>query len=161
MKNRFLLAVWAIVFMMIQALTNCSDPLEGTENGGPIPSAPVDTVVLVDTLEITDTLIITQPGPGGSETVCSRIASNQTEIVWMFRNQAGSFVLEFTAALEREHPDQILSVDIAGQEYQWHPAASPEYVTDLFLEQNAMIRITTKKPPSLGHTIHICLTIRQ
>lgn len=153
MKRIILLAVWAITLFEILLLVSCSDPLEST---GPSLSGPE---TLTDTLYIVDTLIVVVTDTVGSGTVCSRIASNQQEIVWMFRNDAESFILELSASTESDNPNQKLSVDIDGRQFQWSPASEPELTIDQFLNENAIIRIIAKAPPARGHAIDICLTI--
>jgi hypothetical protein len=117
-----------------------------------------DTIIFIDTVTIVDTVVVVEVDTLLNQ-VCSRISSNQSEIVWMFRNEAGMHLLEFTAVPESEHPAQTLSVFIEGREYQWIPTENPEFITELELSENTIIRIMPKKPPSLGHAIHICLHI--
>jgi len=179
-KKIIFLAAAVLIFTGIQFLANCSNPLEGLDGSNPAPPGPVieidtlydvdtvvvidsntvvDTVVVIDTNTVIDTVIIIEPDPGESQTVCSRIASNQQEIVWMFRNQEGTYLLEFDASLESEHPTQTLSVDIDGQEFLWTPADNAEFITELYLQERTVIRITPHKPPSLGHAVYICLKV--
>lgn len=161
MKNGISFTIWLIVLTGIQFVINCSNPLEDIDNGNLTPPGPitdVDTIIVVDTLPVIDTLIIVEPGSGESKMVCSRITSNIQEIVWLFRNSEGLYCLEFAAALESEHPTQTITIDIGGQELLWRPSDSSELVKDLYLDQNVIIRITPKKPPSLGHALDICLT---
>lgn len=174
MKNKISLAVWLILLIGIQFLINCSNPLEGIDEAKPVPPGPndtvdtiidydtilvVDTLTVVDTLIVTDTVIIVEPGPGDSGMVCARLTSVIQEIVWLFRNSEGMFKLEFAAAVERDHPVQTLTVDIDGEEFIWKPAEDSEFIENMHLDQNAVIRINPKKPPSLGHSIDICLTV--
>jgi hypothetical protein len=115
--------------------------------------------VIVDTLNNADTVLIINPDPFGSQVVCSRIASNYPEIVWMFRNEEGEYVLNFVAALESEHPTQTLIIDIDGHEFIWSPVENRELTKELTLGQNAIVRIVPQKNSPMGHTVHICLTI--
>ena len=155
MRRRILLAAWAIVLSGILLFLSCSDPLEGD---CPSPSGPV---ILIDTLYSIDTLIVVVTDTTGSRTVCSRIVSNQQDIVWMFRNEEGPFILEFTASTESDDPTQKLSLDIDGMEFQWSPASEPELITEQFLNENTTIRIIVRRPPARGHAIDVCLTISE
>lgn len=170
MKRSFSFVVVAALFFWIQFFVNCSNPLEDIGAGNQSPADPgngcdtifdIDTVFSTDTVTVVDTIIIAGPDSGWSRLLCSRIASNQPEIVWMFRNEAGNYLLEFTALPESEHPPQLLSVDIDGETIPWTPAENRELVTEATLGQNATIHIRPGKPPSLGHTVYICLTIRR
>ncbi len=118
-----------------------------------------DTIFVFDTLVLVDTLVIYEPDSSGTRTVCSRIGSNQHEIVWMFRNEAGPHLLEFTALVEKEHPAQVFGVFVDGEEIEWKPVNSPDMTTEIYLEQNATIMILPKKPPAFGHSVDICLTM--
>jgi len=118
-----------------------------------------DTVFVVDTTVIIDTVIVVEPGP--SNVVCATISTNQPEIVWMLRYDPGTYLLEFDASLESDHPAQSLTVDIDGREYQWTPAENPELILETDLEEQTLIRIVPLKPPSLGHSVHICLNITE
>lgn len=172
MKRLIFLIVAAMIFAGIQFLANCSNPLESVDGSNPAPPGPVieidtvyivdtlfdsDTVLVVDTNIIVDTVIVVEPGE--SNVVCSTIASNQQEIVWIFRNPPGTYLLEFDAFLESEHPVQTLSVDIDGREFLWNPADNAEFIMELDLQERTFIRIIPHKPPSLGHSIYICLKI--
>jgi hypothetical protein len=119
----------------------------------------IDTLVVIDTTSDVDTIFIDPSGPGGFGVVCARLSSAQKEIVWMFRNAEGTYLLEFVASVERAHPNQTLSVDIDGQTFLWNPLENSEYITEQLLGQHAVIRITPNKPMSLGHAIDICLTV--
>jgi len=119
----------------------------------------IDSIFVVDSIITIDTIIVVDPDGDGSQLVCSRIASNQQEIVWMFRNQEGLFNLAFVAALESDHPEPKLSVDIDGQTFPWSLVEDREWITNAHLGQNAMIRIAAEKPPAAGHAINVCLTV--
>jgi hypothetical protein len=119
----------------------------------------VDTSTVMDTITIIDTVIVIEPDSSGTSMVCSRIVSTLKDIVWMFRNSEGEYLLEFTAFTEFEKPKPTLRVSIDGQEFIWNPAENPEFITELNLSENTMIRITPNKPPSLGHAIDVCLTM--
>lgn len=118
----------------------------------------VDTVGIIDTVVVIDTVMVEIPTLD-SQFVCARISCNQKEIVWLLRNQAGLYRLEFAGEVENDQPVQTLKIDIDGAEYLWNPAADVEFVKELTLGKNATIRITPKKPPAFGHAIDICLKI--
>ena len=118
-----------------------------------------DTVFVVDTTVIIDTVIVVEPGP--SNVVCATISTNQPEIVWMLRYDPGTYLLEFDASLESDHPTQSLTVEIDGREYQWTPAENPELILEMDLGEQTLIRIVPLKPPSLGHSVHICLKMTE
>ncbi len=153
---------------MIQFIVNCSNPLDEVTARGPSNIDPGniydtiidnDTIVDVDTVTSVDTVVIINPDSGFAQPLCGPISSSQPEIVWMFRNAAGRYLLDFMALPESDHPVQQLTVDIDGQEFRWVPAAEPEMLIDITLGANAVIRIYPNKPPSLGHAVHICLVI--
>lgn len=150
MKKHILLVVGAVILIGIQFVVNCSSPLESTSE---LDSPPTIQVIVVDTV------IVVVSDTSGSLMICSRLNSYQQEIVWMFRNQAGKYRLEFSALIEREHPTQTLSVDIDGQQFQWLPAESAEFILEQNLEVNALMQIVSTKPSSFGHAIDICLTV--
>jgi hypothetical protein len=118
-----------------------------------------DTIVVFDTVLTVDTVIVIEPDPNGSQIICSRIACNQKEIIWMFRNPEGIYHLEFVAAVESDDPSQRLTVHIGNQAYTWKPSGNPEMIMDLHLDPNTTIFIESSKPPAYGHSIDICLTI--
>ncbi|MEE9442396.1 MAG: hypothetical protein V3V99_06990 [candidate division Zixibacteria bacterium] len=171
MKKPIICAVWTLLLTGSIIFVNCSNPLESSDLAGtdPVPSIDtlfsidtlhtIDTLTQIDTLTIIDTITIIEPGIGESQIVCGRISTTQKDLVWMFRNPEGTYNLEFTALTDRDKPAQELALDIDGQEFLWNPGENPELITELILSQNAVFRITTNKPPSLGHAIDICLSI--
>jgi hypothetical protein len=126
----------------------------------------VDTVVIVDTVTDTDTVVVidTQivevPDSSGSPVVCARLGTYQQEILWMFRNDAGDYRLEFVAVPEKENPARELTVNIAGQTYPWTPQLDRELIVETALPENAAISIFPAKPSPYGHAIDICLTMK-
>ena len=162
MKRIIFFAFAVLIFAAIQFLANCSNPLESLDGNRPAPPGPItqiDTVIVLDTNVVVDTVIIIEPGSSEAEAVCSRIASNHPDIVWMFRNPEGSYLLEFDAYPESSHPPQTLSVNIDGREFLWTPANNAELVTELYLSERTIIKIMLHSPPALGHAIHICLKV--
>jgi len=177
--NRILLfTALAAIFMVMLFIANCSDPLETINSKGYIPTEPggdtvfhfdtvividslihVDTVIVSDSTGHVDTVIIVEPGPSGPQLLCSRMACNQQEIIWMFRNPEGRFRLEFAASTERGHPTQLLLMSIDGQLVTWNTAVNLELTLEQSLRTNPTIRITSDKPHALGHAIDICLTM--
>lgn len=119
----------------------------------------VDTVIQTDT-SVVDTVVVIDSGSCGSQMVCARLGSGQKEIVWLFRNHEGPYHLEFAALTEMDHPTHTLTVDLDGETFNWSLAESLELVLDVNLSQNATMHITTSKPPSFGHSIDVCLTMR-
>jgi hypothetical protein len=122
-------------------------------------TSQTDTVFIIDTVLQIDTVVVIEPGDSGPIAMCARLSSCRQEIVWMFRNPEGDYRLEFTAASERDNPDQTLVVAIDGEKYFWKPSRDSEFITEQHLEQNAIIRINSKKPPAFGHAIDVCLTV--
>jgi hypothetical protein len=181
MKRFILSTVCALLLIVPQLFINCSQPLESADNPGgvqPGPGLKIDTLVIIDTIVVVnenktdtlyvfdttvhiDTLVIIDPGGGSSQIVCDQLGSGQKYIVWMFRNPGGEYLLEFVANAERIHPSHDLSVFVNGVEYTWLPAESSEFLLQEKLEENAVIRIVSNKPSSLGHPIDICLTLGQ
>lgn len=168
MKRHFFYIAAAIIFLAIQFIANCSNPLDDATARGPSNINPgnvydtvidTDTVVDVDTVTSVDTVVIISHDSGFSQPLCSQISSSQPEIVWIFRNAAGRYLLEFMALPESNHPVQQLTIEIDGQLLNWIPSDESEMVIDATLGQNAVIRIYSNKPLSLGHAVHICLVI--
>lgn len=120
-----------------------------------------DTVYYVDTVIQVDTVVIDNPGTGGPLFVCAALSTGEKEIVWMFRNSSGRFLLEFAASTKKVDPSQTVTVKIGGQEYEWKPARENELTIEQDLGENATIRITPNKPPCYGHSISICLTMTE
>ena len=118
-----------------------------------------DTVYVIDTTGQTDTVVVVVEGGDGAQTVCARLSSTRQEIMWMFRNEAGPFLLEFTAAAERLHPTQVLSVTVDGQVVEWIPGENRELILQQDLGENAAIEIYSGKPGAFGHAIDVCLTL--
>lgn len=181
MRKLILLAVCAIVFIGVQFLVNCSDPLE---NGSlaPVPPAEpevdtiyrfdtvvvmvfdsvfhVDSLIRIDSIFHVDTVFIVDNDTiESSRMVCARLASSQQEIVWMFRNPDGVYRLEFSASTESGRPTQTLSVNIDGQLFEWSPGKNAEFIIALHLRPNAIVRITSNNPGAFGHAIDVCLTM--
>jgi len=168
MKRLTILAIWTIALLTIQFFTNCSNPLDTIDDGSN-PDDPkidtttvynTDTIFVTDTVALVDTMIVVITDTTGAQFVCARLVSNLQEIVWLFRNHEGRYSFEFAAAIESEHPTQTLMVDIDGEEFRWSPAKEPELLMETNLEKNAIVRISPAKPRSLGHAIHICLTVQ-
>ena len=156
----------AIMLIAVPLMLCCSDPLRSSQQS-PTPSGPgrvdtlviIDTVVVIDSTSHVDTVIIIKPGSGEPQLLCSRIASNQKDIVWMFRNPPGRYRLEFQASTERDKPEQSLTVTIDGHDFVWAVGEDPEFITELLLGERTTVRITSNVPPASGHAIDICLTI--
>lgn len=183
MKRIIVFAALSILCMVVNFCVNCSNPLDIENVAPPKHLTDVDTVYNLDTLNTSDTIIIVDTiynldtlntsdttfivdtvivvvhDTSGSQIVCSRIACNQKEIVWMFRNAEGSYKLEFVASTEEDQPCQKLVVDIDGQEFSWKPVESPELIMEQNLNQNTTIQISSTNPKALGHAIYICLTL--
>lgn len=119
----------------------------------------VDTVTIVDTIIFVDTVEITLPDTSGTHMVCARLGSNQQEIVWLFRNEAGLYSLEFSSLPDRDKPARTLYVSIGDQEFEWPLEESLEYLTEAALVENAVIIIRSSKPSSFGHAIDICIDV--
>ncbi|UCD63993.1 MAG: hypothetical protein JSW34_00775 [Candidatus Zixiibacteriota bacterium] len=168
MRRTILLAVWAVICLGVYLFVNCSDPLDSIDQDGWDPIGPItdvdtiieyDTVTVTDTVTYVDTLIIYEPQPGDPQTVCSIILDNLREVIWMFRNDEGTYRLLFEAAAAREFTFRTLMVDIDGQFFEWNPSKDPEFTRELPVSQNATIRILADQPMLLGHQVDVCLTI--
>ena len=119
----------------------------------------VDTIVIFDTLTIQDTVIVIVPDSGGPFMFCSRLGSNQQEVVWMFRNSAGPYRLEISAHAERLQPEPNMVVNVDGVTYDWNLAESSELILDQPLSENATVIIERGKPNPFGHAIDFCILI--
>jgi hypothetical protein len=178
MKRFLIIFAFAIVALASQFFANCSDPLDTGSSHNLTPVAPggdtivyidtifvfdstyqFDTLVIIDSTSHVDTVIIVEPGPNGPLMLCSRLACNQKSIIWMFRNEKGSYRLEFTAATKCSHPTQKLVLNIDGHSFFWDTSRKQELVLDKHLNAHAKICIYSTKPRALGHSIDICLTM--
>ncbi|MEE8577324.1 MAG: hypothetical protein V3T31_08705 [candidate division Zixibacteria bacterium] len=175
----FLLAT-ALLLTGLLVIVNCSKPLESSRLDEPKPpiiivdtlysvdtiligdsTTQYDTVIMIDTIIRIDTVVIVEPDTTGMHFVCDRLGSNRKEVIWMIGNSGGDFLLEFGAVTEREHPTQILVVDIDGKLYEWPTAEGLELTVEQHLSAKTTIRIETDAPNSYGHAIDICLTINE
>ncbi len=118
-----------------------------------------DTLTVYDTTTIVDTVIIVEPDTMNTGYICGRLGAHRKDLVWMFQNDAGTILFEFKANSEYDHPTQVLTIDIDGQEYVWDLEEAIELAFDQELSENAMIRIVPDKPSAYGHEVDICLTI--
>lgn len=117
-----------------------------------------DTITIVDTVVQTETVIVVVPDTS-KEPLCGVLSKNQKEIVWILKNTAGIYRLEFLADVESAQPNQTLTVEIGDQSYIWDPNANPDFIVDQTLADRTTIRITTNIPPARGHAINVCLNV--
>ncbi|UCC79698.1 MAG: hypothetical protein JSW64_15775, partial [Candidatus Zixiibacteriota bacterium] len=140
MKKLILFLIWAVIFIGLLYLANCSKPLDVDE----IIQAPPDTVFVSDTVTFTDTLYADTTfidtliidtliidtlyiDTTIVDTVfidsvyCARLSSHRQEIVWILFNQPGTYQLDFLAIAERIRRSQTLVIDIDGSSYSWCP----------------------------------------
>lgn len=123
----------------------------------------VDTTVVVDTIRQVDTVIhvdtvkIGDPVDCNPEPFCGKLSACDKDLVWMFRNSAGDYKLEFSGYAEKDQPLQTIVVTIDGKDYYWQAATDPLWVTQLALPANTTIKIKLTSPPAYGHAISICL----
>lgn len=150
MRRTIFLAILALVLAGALFQLNCSKPLETLSDQDPIQ---------IDTIYIVDTVYVNMPDTSGEQLLCARIASNQHDIVWMFRNPEGTFRLEFEANIGKESPVQEIIIEIDDNKFSWHPVQNKEFAIERDLIQNASIRISTDVPHAYGHAIDICLKI--
>ncbi|UCC43966.1 MAG: hypothetical protein JSU65_12765 [Candidatus Zixiibacteriota bacterium] len=162
MTRIIILALGVVIIIGALFLANCSNPLDTYGQDGPGQTGPgiiVDTVIVIDTITVVDTVIIHEPDPGDWQTVCSILRANLNEIVWLFCNQEGLFHLEFAATAEREFSFRTLVVNIDGEEFVWNPTDDPVFSGEMYLQEEASIRVMPNPPCLLGHEIEICLTV--
>ncbi len=119
-----------------------------------------DTLTYTDTFTYTDTVIVADTVflPTG---YCASLSASQHEILWMFQNDAGSYVLEFMAMVDEDKPPKNLIIDIDGQQFEWHPNESMVIEIEQNLGEYAYARIWTDTPRALGHAVAICLKITE
>lgn len=118
-----------------------------------------DTVNQIDTVAITDTIIVTIPDTTGATTLCDRINGGQKDLLWLLRNPAGSYRLEFVVSVAQNKPPKELEIAINGETYRWFPNSASEFTIELDLPANSEMRVTPMTPVSYGHDLDICLTI--
>jgi len=116
----------------------------------------IDTVNQLDTVTVVDTVYVITDS---ARFMCGRIESCQKEIIWLLQNEAGQYQLNFAACIEKDQPPQSLTVEIAGTEYTWNTAERGTFVVNSWLNDNATVTITSKKPPARGHAVYICLSL--
>lgn len=117
----------------------------------------VDTLVTTDTVVRVDTVKVGDPTACNPEPFCGKLAACDKELLWLFRNEAGNYHLEFSGYADKDQPLQTIVVTINGVAYYWKAAEKPEWDFDMALPANTTIRIGLTKPPAYGHEIHICL----
>ena len=116
----------------------------------------VDTVIVTDTVTTVDTVIVTNDT---TRMLCGQIEASQKEIVWLIQNDAGEYRLSFAVYLESDQPPQTLSVDIDGSELTWSTVEESSLVLSTWLNEYAVIRICSTKPPARGHAVIVCLSL--
>jgi hypothetical protein len=179
MRKIIILFIWLIANLGFLFLVNCSKPLDTDE----IIQMPPDTIFVSDTITFTDTLYADTTfidtliidtliidtlfiDTTIVDTVfidsmfCARLSSHRQEIVWILFNQSGTYQLDFLAIAERIRRSQTLAVNIDGQSYSWCPADDDELYIEQYLDQYAIIRITSIPPHAYGQPIDICVRVR-
>ena len=147
-----------IAAFALQVLFNCSSPLDVNDLSD--GSAAPETVFVHDTTIVIDTIIVVVPDTGFSQLRCSSIEGPHAEILWLLMNEAGNYAIEFQASVERSHPEQTLSLNIDGQEFQWDLQTTELLFEGFFLREDTEVRITTVPPHARGHSITVCMRIR-
>ena len=117
-----------------------------------------DTVTQTDTLTYADTVVVADTVfvPTG---YCASLSASQHEILWMFQNDAGSYLLEFVAMPGDSKPPKNLIIDVGGQQFEWHPNESMVFEIEQNLGEYTYARIWSDSPRALGHAVAICLKI--
>ena len=118
-----------------------------------------DTITITDTLTFVDTVTIYEPEEGAYQTVCTILLANLREIIWMFDNEAGTYLFELTASQSREFDRYTLLIDIDGQGFEWKLIDGHEFSAEVTIGANSTINIRPKQPLLLGHQVDICLTV--
>ena len=118
-----------------------------------------DTVLVIDTLVQIDTVIVYLPDTSSTRTLCTRMGSNQKEIVWLLHLLEGPYRLEFSAYVERGQPPQRVTVVIDGATYEWLPRDLPDLTLEADLGSSPTIMILPDNPGAYGHSIDFCLTL--
>jgi len=147
------------------------DTFTNTDTVFVIDSNYVDTLILTDTMTFTDTLIVYDTSTivdtveiimhdsTDANLICSQLSSSLKNIVWMYNNSDGNYKLEFSASVNPQNPERILTVIIDDVEYTWNPFENKQFDIEQFLNKNTTITISPNKPSAHGHEIDICLTI--
>ena len=118
-----------------------------------------DTLYVTDTLTVVDTVTIYEPEEGAYQTVCTILLANLREIIWMFDNEAGTYLFEIEATPSREFGMYTLLIDIDGHYYEWDLVDGHEFSVEVTIDENSTINIRPDKPLLLGHQVDICLTV--
>lgn len=117
----------------------------------------IDTITVVDTIVRVDTVTIGDPVDCNPEPFCGKLSSCDKDLIWLFRNAAGTYRLEFSGFAEKDQPLQTIVLNINGVDYNWQAATNPLWIKELTLPANTTIKIGLTKPPAYGHAISICL----
>lgn len=117
----------------------------------------VDTVVNTDTVVRVDTVKVGDPTACSPEPFCGKLSACDKELLWLFRNEAGNYRLEFSGYADKDQPLQTIVVTINGVVHYWKAAEKPVWDFDMTLPANTTIRLGLTKPPAYGHEIHLCL----
>ena len=151
-------------FIVVDTFTN-------TDTLYVIDSNYIDTIILTDTVEFTDTLIVYDTSTvvdtveiiihdsTDANLICAQLSASLKDIVWMYSNSNGDYKLEFSASVDSQNPERILTVVIDGVEYIWNPFENDQLDFEQFLNDNTTITIRQNKPAAHGHEIDICLML--
>ena len=178
MRKLLALTACASLYSIVQLVSGCADPLDNGQTGPVSPEHSntdtivivdttyivdsvfiIDTTIIIDTVTHTDTVIVERPEDDDSAHNCSRIGSNEHDIVWLLQNKPGDYHLQFAALAERDKPIQTAVLDIDGRKVCWNPAEQPNLTVDQFLKENAIMRIELSEPCAYGHSIDICFVM--
>lgn len=115
-----------------------------------------DTLVQIDTVFMVDTIVVDT-----CETLsfCDILNSSQHEIVWLFRNAAGLYRLEFSGFVEKTRPPKEITIFVGDKSYIWFPIDNMELIFEQELDENVIVKISPLPPESFGHDLHVCLTL--
>jgi len=106
-----------------------------------------------------DTVIVYLPDTTTSGVMCTRLGSQQKEIIWLLRTPAGQYRLEIASYVESGQPPQYVTLVVDGVSYDWLPRDQPDFVIETDLSQYPVIQILPDKPGAFGHSIDFCLSV--
>ncbi|MCH9031357.1 MAG: hypothetical protein IIB00_03755 [candidate division Zixibacteria bacterium] len=116
----------------------------------------IDTLLQIDTVFIVDTVIV---DTSDALSFCGILNSRQQEVVWLFRNAAGSYRLEFSGFIEKTRPPKEITIFVGDKSYIWFPTESMEFIFEQDLDQNVIVKLSSLPANSFGHDLHVCLTL--
>lgn len=113
----------------------------------------VDTLVHVDTVQVVDSVDC------NFEPVCASISPYNGGLVWLFRNQEGTYHLELNGYTRKDEQLQTVIININGKDYYWKADQNSAWVKDLTLPANTIIKLKLSSSTACGTGMSVCVSM--